>query len=227
MPVFKRHDSPPLRELAYDSIRDAILDGSLAAGQRIKERDVASQMGISTTPVKEALRRLEQEGLIVSQPRRGAVVAELALTSVEEIVAIRARLESLAAKFAASRATEDELVELRAHLAKMGQLTNSSSDLAALEAANAHFHDLVRGAARNVFLNRFVAALEPFDRSVRHQALADRAEARRGFAEHSAVLEAIEGRDGDQAAEVMLRHISRSAEFVVGQTKARRRGGAS
>src|SRR4029077_14267042 len=126
----------------------------------------------------------------------------------EEIVAIRARLESLAAKFAATRANDEELEGVRSQLVKMGQMTSRYNDLTALEAANAKFHDLVRGAARNYFLTRFVAALKPFDRSVRHQALADPAEARRGFAEHSAVVEAIADRNGDQAAGVMLEHIS-------------------
>jgi DNA-binding transcriptional MocR family regulator len=67
--MFHPADIRSLREMAYDDIRDAILSGVLAPGQRVKERDVAEQMGISTTPVKEALRRLEQEGLVVSQPR--------------------------------------------------------------------------------------------------------------------------------------------------------------
>ena len=85
-PLFQPHDVRSLRDRAYDDIREAILTGALRPGERIKERDVAAQMGISTTPVKEALRRLEQEGLVVSQPRRGAVVGPLVLTPPAEIL---------------------------------------------------------------------------------------------------------------------------------------------
>ena len=102
-PLFHPHDVRSLRDRAYDDIRKAILTGALKPGERIKERDVAAQMGISTTPVKEALRRLEQDGLVVSQPRRGAAVGPLVLTPPEEILAIRAHLEGLAAPFAAEK----------------------------------------------------------------------------------------------------------------------------
>ena len=107
-PLFQPHDVRSLRDRAYDDIREAILTGALRPGERIKERDVAAQMGISTTPVKEALRRLEQDGLVVSQPRRGAVVGPLVLTPPEEILKIRAHLEGLAARFAAEKMTGRE-----------------------------------------------------------------------------------------------------------------------
>src|SRR6266571_7047058 len=119
--LFQPHEVRSLRDRAYDDIREAILGGALRPGERIKERDVAAQMGISTTPVKEALRRLEQDGLVVSQPRRGAIVGPLVTTRPEEILAIRAHLEGLAARLAAEkmsgedkRALAVELTELEA-----------------------------------------------------------------------------------------------------------------
>lgn len=121
--VFQPADFRSLRDLAYDDIRDAILSGALPPGQRVKERDVAQQMGISTTPVKEALRRLEQEGLVVSQPRRGAVVSTLVQIPVQEIEEIRGKLEAMAARLAATRMTDAEQEHLQSIVADMTRLT--------------------------------------------------------------------------------------------------------
>ena len=222
-PLFHRQDAPPLRDLVYDAIRDAILDGTLASGERVKERNVAAQMGVSTTPVKEALRRLEQDGLIVSRPRRGAVVSEAALTSIQEIIEIRASLEGLTVRLAAEKMNDAEREELSQQLDEMRRLTGESTDQSALEEANARFHHLFREAARNSFLHRFLDYLEPFDRSVRHHALLVAAEARRGLDEHARVCAAVVAGHGTEAEQLMQNHIRRTIKFVVSSTETRRR----
>jgi len=209
-------DGPPLRNLVYDGIRDAILEGILEPGQRLTERRVADQMQVSTTPVKEAFRRLEQEGLIVTRPRRGAVVSEAALTSIEEIVEIRAGLEGVAARFAARKATATDRDALLGQLEEMGRLTGGVPESQMeLEATNAGFHDLVRRIAHNHFLESFVEALEPFDRSVRHRALAVPDEAQRGFDEHRLIAAAIIDGDEGMAEGLMAAHIRRTVRFVL------------
>lgn len=214
--IFQPHKSESLRDKVYDTLRDAILSGALAPGERLVERDISARMNISTTPVKEALRRLEQDGLILAQPRRGAVVSDMALTSLTEIIAIRAALESLAAQFAAEKMPPDEQARLAALLTRMQALTDAGSP-AELFDANTAFHDLIREAGRNRLINQMLELLRPFDDSVRRQALADREEAQRGLTEHQAICEAIFRRDGPSAKAQMQAHILRTLRFVVDQ----------
>ncbi|MFN8623504.1 MAG: GntR family transcriptional regulator [Chloroflexota bacterium] len=205
--MFQPADIRSLREMAYDDIRDAILSGALAPGQRVKERDVAEQMGISTTPVKEALRRLEQEGLVVSQPRRGAVVSTLVEIPVEEIEEMRGTLEAMAARLAATRMTDAELARLRKVMDDMTRLTLEMREPRTRLEDVSVFHQLIRDGSRNAFLSRFVETLLPFERVHRPEYL-DPSEARRILAEHQAIAEALEARDPVLAEQRMADHFT-------------------
>ena len=172
-PLFQPHEVLSLRDRAYDDMRDAILSGALNPGDRIKERVVAEQMGISTTPVKEALRRLEQEGLIVSQPHRGAVVGPLVSTPEPEILELRADLEGLAARLSAMKMTAAEKSDLREqmHAAERANALAAESDGEVLVEATLRFHALIHEGARNSFVLRFLETLTPFDRTIRRRAI--------------------------------------------------------
>lgn len=213
-PLFQPHDVRSLRDRAYDDIREAILTGALRPGERIKERDVAAQMGISTTPVKEALRRLEQDGLVVSQPRRGALVGPLVITPPAEILQIRADLEGYAARLAAEkmppaqkRALTDELAQLEA------LAVESAEDRSVVAEATSAFHHSIRRGADNVFLERFLDTLAPFDRTIRIKSTLDPVEWALDRTEHREILEAILAADGDTAERVMHEHIHRVIAF--------------
>jgi DNA-binding GntR family transcriptional regulator len=212
-PLFQPHDVRSLRDRAYDDIREAILTGALRPGDRIKERDVAAQMGISTTPVKEALRRLEQEGLVVSQPRRGAVVGPLVLTPPEEILAIRAHLEGLAARLAAEKMSDPDKQALAAELDQLEALYDDSVDRDAVADATNAFHHSIRDGADSVFLGRFLDTLAPFDRTIRVRSTLDPQEAAVDTREHRAMVQAIIAGDGDTAERVMHEHIHRVIAF--------------
>jgi DNA-binding GntR family transcriptional regulator len=234
-PLFQPHDVRSLRDRAYDDIREAILTGALRPGDRIKERDVAAQMGISTTPVKEALRRLEQEGLVVSQPRRGAVVGPLVLTSPAEILQIRADLEGYAARLAAEKMAPAAKRTLADELAALEALAVDSADDREIvaEGTNA-WHHSIRLGADNVFLERFLDTLAPFDRTIRVKSTLDPVEWALDRKEHRQILAAILAADGDTAERVMHEHIHRviafharsSAQSGV-RTRARARGRSS
>lgn len=218
--IFGPKNNSSLRDQAYDALRDAIISGRLAPGDRIKERDVAQQMDISTTPIKEALRRLEQDGLVVAWPRRGAVVSSMTLTAIEEIVEIRADLERFAARLVSKRPPPGFALALEFQLDLMRGLTENGP-VEELVTANTQFHRLIREGSHNKFICRFVDALEPFDRSVRQQALADPSEARRGYGEHRAIRSAITTGDGTKAGRLMREHIMRSGRFVIARSKER------
>ena len=213
-PLFQPHDVRSLRDRAYDDIREAILTGALRPGERIKERDVAAQMGISTTPVKEALRRLEQDGLVVSQPRRGAVVGPLVLTPPAEILQIRADLEGYAARLAAEKMPATQKALLVDELEALDALVVTSTDDrdVVAEATNS-FHHSIRQGADNVFLERFLDTLAPFDRTIRIKSSRDPVEWSVDREEHRAIVAAIVAGDGETAERVMHEHIHRVIAF--------------
>ena len=109
---FAEAETLSLGERAYRRLRDSIVQGTLSAGSRISERSLASALGISAQPVREALRRLEQDGLVVTLPRRGTIVAEFGLERLAELGRIRAALEGVAAALAAERMTGEDLASL-------------------------------------------------------------------------------------------------------------------
>lgn len=210
--MFQPADIRSLREMAYEDIRDAILSGALAPGSRVKERDVAEQMGISTTPVKEALRRLEQEGLVVSQPRRGAVVSTLVQIPVEEIEEIRGLLEAMAARLAADRLSDADLERLRALVEEMTVLTREMREPQRRIADVDVFHRIILDGARNDFLVRFVGTLNPFERIHQTEYL-DPTEAAAILAEHRGIYEALAARDGETAQRLMFQHYDRGRDY--------------
>jgi DNA-binding GntR family transcriptional regulator len=219
--IFPPQQISSLREQVYEHLRDAILSGKLTTGTRIIERDIAAQMQISTTPVKEALRKLEQDGLVVTMPRRGTMVSELALTSIAEVVEIRAMLDGMAARLAAAKITDVQARELADQVAKMRSLTNVMK-LEDLRNANTDFHTSIRQIGGNQILLKFVEQLRPFDQRVRLEALYHPEEAQRGLAEHEAIYEALTQHDSARAEELMRTHIMRTARFVFEQAVRRK-----
>ncbi len=215
-PLFRPHEVRSLRDRAYDDIRDAIFSGVLRPGQRIKERDVATEMGISTTPVKEALRRLEQEGLIVSRPRRGAVVGPLVLTPEAEILELRADLEGLAARLAARKMTEAEKHALKRQLIETERAFPADDENLdeVIVAATLDFHRMIHEGSKNPFVIRFLETLAPFDRTIRRRAILNAPEWQRDDEEHRAMVEAIVRGDADEAERIMHEHVHRVIEFA-------------
>mgnify|MGYP002733969358 FL=1 len=102
----------PLRDVVFESLREAILEGKLSPGQRLMEVQLAEQLGVSRTPVREAIRKLELEGLVVMLPRKGAYVADISLKDLVDVLEIRASLEGLSASLAAERMHEDDIKKL-------------------------------------------------------------------------------------------------------------------
>lgn len=199
-----------LAEAAYRHLRDAIVRGHLPAGSKISERGLALQLGMSAQPVREALRRLEADGMVLSQPRSGTVVAEFGPDRLAEMGRIRAALEGAAAALAAERASPAELAALEAQLGEMRAAT-AAADTPRLAAANERFHALLHAAAGNAFLLRSLTALRGYDHVHRLRALGSTPkELPKALAEHEAVLKALRKRRPDQAEERMRAHVLRS-----------------
>ena len=201
-----------LREQIKDVILQRILDGEYPSGARIVETRIAHELGVSQAPVREALRDLEQLGCIVHEPFRGCSVRAFSADELLEAFPVRAALEALAARLAADRITEPELLQL-AELLDTMRAAARRDDAHGQSQANASFHATIVRAARNATLERQWSFLEPFSRtyiSVSQPGLDLRALSDR----HVPILEALRARDGDAAAEAMHRHLMDAAELL-------------
>ncbi|ONG50278.1 hypothetical protein BKE38_18690 [Pseudoroseomonas deserti] len=192
---------------AYDRLRAAIREGALRPGQRVTEAELAARLGISRTPVRQALTRLETEGLLSHEPRRGLVVSRPDHLQVVELYAMREVLEATAARFAAQHASEAEL----AGLARLVEAEAAGpQDSRALSAVNLRLHTLLHRAAHNRYLLRSLAQLTDA-MALLPTMLGNPARARQSQQEHRALLDALLRRDAAAAEAAMRAHL-RSAQ---------------
>jgi len=155
--VFEQVPHKSLREAVWSAIRQAILRGDLKPGQRLVESNIAEQMGVSRAPVREALRQLETEGLVVSEAHRGTFVAELSATDMWEIYTPRAAIERLAVRIVTEKASAETLAQLQQAVADMAQAARES-DLARLAALDMSFHEtLCRASGHSRLLDTWLS----------------------------------------------------------------------
>lgn len=205
--------STSLRDIVYNKLRTAILFGHFEPGRQLNERELAGAMGLSTTPVKEALRRLEVEGLAVSRPRRGTFVSQFAKTNLEELAHIRAALEGVAARYAATKVCHEAIHALERQLRIMETLTaeGPSTNLAR---ANFEFHRIIHKTAQNAYLSNLAGAMSEFDHFFRGVALSTDVEARQALEDHKTIGAAVMDGNADLAEAMMKHHIVRTAGVV-------------
>lgn len=197
------------RDRVHQQLRRAILRGDLKPGERLVERRLAALLGVSRTPVREALRTLQEEGLVYHLPHVGTLVAEISDEDINEVFRIRAVLEGLAARMAAERIAPEELARLPA-LLDLIQRRSEAGNLDAMEKAHREFNGIIYQAANSPRLYRMITSLTDYiDRVVRvgYGQPGRVAEAAR---EHRLLVEAIQMRDGDLAEMIARAHINKS-----------------
>ncbi|MEV3858894.1 GntR family transcriptional regulator [Streptomyces sp. NPDC050095] len=194
-----------LRDLAYDTLRRRILEVELRPGERLVERDLAAELDVSRIPLREALRRLEADGLVLIVPHRGALVAPFTPADVRDLFDVRESLESLAARLTAERADAAGLDRLQARLDAARQATEKQ-DRAAIAAANAGFHTDIVDLAENPLLTSMMRPLAARTHWL-FRLTAQRDPARQ-CAEHEDLYEAIAARDADRAAALAHAHVA-------------------
>ncbi|MYT69007.1 MULTISPECIES: GntR family transcriptional regulator [unclassified Streptomyces] len=194
-----------LRDRAYDTLRRRIVEAQLQPGERLVERDLAAELAVSRIPLREALRRLEAEGLVVLVPRRGALVSPFTPSDVRDLFDVRESLESLAARLAAERADADGLARLASRL-DAARAATRRRDRAAIAAANAGFHTDIVELADNPLLTSMMRPLEA--RTLWLFRLTAQRDAARQCAEHEELYEAIAAGAADRAAALALGHVA-------------------
>lgn len=193
-----------LREVVADEIRGMIRSGELRPGDRLLEDKLAERLGVSRNPVREALRALENTGLVEVRPRRGAHVATLDPQRAVELLELRANLEAFAAQLAADRRTPEELAEIR-HWFDTGREATARDDVVTAAKAHRQFHLAIERAAANSYLGPAVEPLRAQTELVFSQLIDRRGLI--GWQEHVAIIDAIERADGAAADQATRRHM--------------------
>jgi DNA-binding GntR family transcriptional regulator len=202
-----------LRELAYASVRHAILTGEFAPGELLREHDLAGRLGVSKTPVREALRQLEREGLAVSAPHKGVVAVGLSQREVYEIYEMRSALEPLAASLAAARLTDAGAARLRESLAPMNAAAEAK-DHDALRVLNVRFHATLYDLAGNARLRRTLLDLQDYVETTRTVEWSVPGGFERNHEQHVAIGEAVLARRAETAEALMRDHLHRGLELL-------------
>jgi len=204
----------PIRNVVYESLRQAILDGSLPRGERLVESELAETLNVSRMPVREAIRKLEAEGLVEHQPRKGAVVKGFSEEEILEIYAIREAMEALAAVQAVRRATDEEIRNLEKAMDEIDRLCELGEEVGASEIfeANRVFSEAVIEACHMPRLIQVINTYKDYLEQFRRVTLADPSRRELVRREHRQIFEAIRDRDEKRAEALTREHIRGALE---------------
>ncbi len=214
------NDYLPLRDVVFHTLRQAILRGELKPGERLMEIHLAQKLGVSRTPVREAIRKLELEGLVRMIPRKGAVVAEITISDLEDVLEVRMALEELAVKLACRMLTPEQLDEIGG-LADEFEQTLYGEDVGACAQADMRFHEAIYAATGNGRLVQILNNLREQMYRYRMEYLKDRDAHQKLVQEHAEILESLADRDVERALEASGRHIERQKEHIIGVLSAK------
>lgn len=217
-PVQTREYSP-IREEVFTMLRQAILTGKLQPGDRLVERELAEQLGVSRTPVREALRKLELENLVTHIPRKGVVVSEISRKDVVEIFDIRASLEGLAASLAAQKATKEDLVGLKS-LVKEMELAANNKNSEELNVLHDRFHKRLFDIADSPRLVQMINSLSDYINRFTKTGYSIPGRSSAAMQEHLQLLESLEAKDSLRAQEIAGNHVMNSKAVVLRQYEA-------
>lgn len=204
----------PLRDVVFKTLREAILKGDLAPGERLMEIKLANQLGVSRTPIREAIRKLELEGLVVMVPRKGAEVAKITEKDLRDVLEVRASLEELAISLACERITDEKIAELKAALEQFRTVIKGQ-DVTKIAEMDVAFHDVIFEATQNARLVQMVNNLREQMYRYRLEYLKDFSTHNRLDEEHVQIFEAVSERDSARAKALIHEHIYNQEVTVV------------
>ena len=204
----------PLRDVVFNTLRRAILKSELKPGERLMEIALADKLGVSRTPIREAIRKLELEGLVVMAPRKGAKVASITERDLNDVLEVRKGMEVLAISLACKRITGEELEKLES-IERSFQSLIESGNLTELAEMDVKFHDTIYQATNNQRLVQLLNNLREQMYRYRMEYLKDIAVRRTLAEEHKAICEALRGRDESKAQNYVSVHIDNQQKAIM------------
>ena len=196
----------PLRDVVFNTLRQAILKGELEPGERLMEIQLSERLGVSRTPIREAIRKLELEGLVLMIPRKGAEVAKISETSLREVLEVRRSLEELAAELACQRIGERELLDLEEAEEAFAEAIINGEPMEIAE-SDEHYHDLIYQATGNSRLDQILNNLREQMYRYRLEYIKDEDKRQILVVEHEHILQALKNHDIQDAKSAVRGHI--------------------
>lgn len=208
----------PLRDVVFNTLRQAILTGELKPGERLMEIHLANRLGVSRTPIREAIRKLELEGLVTMIPRRGAEVAQITEKSMNDVLEVRRALDALCVELACDRITEDELDSLQKACVGFEQAVNTR-DAKKIAQADVALHDIIVQATGNQRLIQLVNNLSEQMYRYRFEYIKDFTQHKRLVEEHRIIYESIVNKDKETASQAAKIHIDNQKKAIIRQIR--------
>lgn len=208
----------PLRDVVFYTLRQSILTGELKPGERLMEIHLADKLGVSRTPVREAIRRLELEGLVTTFPRRGAEVAQITEKSMSDVLEVRRTLDALCAELACERITQEGLNNLKLACEHFEQCV-TTGDTKKIAQADVALHDIIVEATGNQRLIQLVNNLSEQMYRYRFEYIKDRSQHETLIREHRIIYQSIVDKDRDTAADAAKTHIDNQKKAIIRQIR--------
>ena len=212
----KMDDFLPLRDVVFNTLKEGILTGELKPGERLMEIHLADKLGVSRTPIREAIRMLELEGLVSMIPRKGAEVARISKSDMRDVLEVRRALEALAVRLSCERITKDELEELKMAAIEFERSTRTK-DATVITRADVKFHDMILLSTKNNRLITMVNKLADRVYRYRFEYIKDITNHQRLIDEHAMILKHIEDNEPGEAERAIEAHIDNQEKNILSQ----------
>lgn len=206
----------PLRDVVFNTLRQEILTGKMKPGERLMEIHLANKLGVSRTPIREAIRKLELEGLVIMIPRKGAEVAQISWKSLKDVLEVRRALDVLAIELACERMAQEELDSLYRACESFEEATKTK-DTRKIAEADVAFHDIIVASTGNKRLIQLVNNLSEQMYRYRFEYIKDSSQHRMLIEEHKEMYRSIRNKDKTAAAGVVKKHIDNQEEAIITQ----------
>ena len=204
----------PLRDIVFQTIRKAILNGELEPGERLMETQLGEKLGVSRTPIREAIRKLELEGLVVMVPRKGAQVAQFTIKDIEDVLQVRASLEALAAKLACKHMDERSFLKLQLIITEY-EYAAKEDDIEVMIQKDIEFHDTIALASQNDKLIQLYNNMREQVQRYRIAYLKNTEQSNSVIAEHNEILKALKNREEEVASNLATQHIETQCSSIM------------
>ena len=212
----------PLRDVVFNTLRQAILKGELEPGERLMEIQLAERLGVSRTPIREAIRKLELEGLVLMIPRKGAEVAKISARSLRDVLEVRRALEELAIELACQRMTEEDLGELQKAQDEFKKAI-ADGDAMRIAETDEHYHDVIYSGTQNAKLIQMLNNLREQMYRYRLEYLKDTGSHERLNSEHREIYEGIKKGDKEAVSAAIGTHIDNQRDAILAAIRDHRK----
>lgn len=205
----QKKENKSLTSIIFDRIREDILNDQYVTGSKIIEAKLADELGVSRTPVREALKQLELDGLVENIPNRGVVVKGISKQDISDIYTIRQAIEGIAATWCVERITDSELQELK-EIFDLMEFYTFKKDVEKISELNTRFHEVIYHSTKSRYLEHVLKDFQIFIKSTRNKSLKSEGRLEEALEEHRCIIDAIVAKNVEAAKESIAHHVDKS-----------------